>query len=81
MWKVVAEGLWMTAAPSLDSPSIKEPSVYIQLSGSNCGVQGGGVGGGGRWSLGGQQAGLGAGEYPVRIKGSWGHDREQGKWW
>ena len=32
--KDVAEGLWMIAAPSLPSPSMREPSVYIHASGS-----------------------------------------------
>ena len=34
MCKDVREGLWMTAAPSLPSPSMREPSVYIHASGS-----------------------------------------------
>ena len=54
--RVVDVGLWIIAAPSRDSPSMREPSVYIQVSGSNCGAHGMGSGALGRVRLGGDRA-------------------------
>ena len=54
--RVVDVGMWITAAPSRDSPSMRDPSVYIQFSGSNCGDHGIGSGALGRVSLGANRA-------------------------
>ena len=55
MCRVVDVGMWITAAPRRDSPSMRDPTVYIQFSGSNCGVHGIGSGALGRVSLGGNR--------------------------
>ena len=54
--RVVDVGLWITEAPSRDSPSMRDPSVYIQISGSNCGAHGMGSGAMGRMRLGDNRA-------------------------
>ena len=56
MSRVVDVGMWITAAPRRDSPSMRDPSVYIPFSWSSCGVHGIGSGALGRVSLGGYRA-------------------------